>query len=437
MKYFYIYGFLTCIIIVFIFVRGTTIREGAKVRKKKKKNNNANDDDEATPSTTSTVVKPSTTTLSVVKPSTTTPSITATPSITTPSITSNSVVTPSTTTPSTTTPSTVTADSTSTPSITSAATGTQNVKSILEQITPNIVASLIKPQVDSITQAQTAIAQAQSNITQTQSDIQNTQSSLQKNAKTLSNQQQKLKSDMNNMTNYYKDLSLNMFNQYTMYKTSLANESNLGLSSVKTAVKNAQTSATDANASASKALDAAAKTESIHRDVFGKTSAKVVQNDLAGFEGFSSTESIYNQSNTNNPVIYELEHDVIDKLNDFNTKYAEYMKCKADSKFCTGTQVTQDDLKAKANEIQTAIKALQDAYTTSSSDISSLTFDQNHQAIMTKANEIMSKRAELDAKVANIMQPNSELNRFYDSTIYSKIVLSVLASSLAYYVIME
>lgn len=398
-------------------MRGTTIREGAKGQKKKKKNNNTNDDEpSATPSSTSTTT---------ATPSTTS----ATPSSTT--------ATPSSTPSSTTDSTATTTDSTATPSVTTSA---QDVKSILEQITPNIVASLLKPQVDSITQAQTAIAQAQSNITQTQSDIQNTQTSLQKNAKSLSNHQQKLKSDMNNMTNYYKDLSLNMFNQYTMYKTSLANESNLGLSSVKTAVQTAQTSASDANASAVKSLDAAAKTESIHRDVFGQTSAKVVQNDLAGFEGFSSSESLYGQTNpsTNNPVIFELEHDVIDKLNDFNTMYAASMKCKADSKYCTGTEATDETtLDNKATAIKTAIKALQDAYTTSSNDISGNTFDRNHQDIMTKATEIMSKRAELDAKVANIMKPNSELNRFYDSTIYSKIVLSVLASSLAYYVITE
>jgi hypothetical protein len=416
MKYFYIYGFLTCIIIVFLFVRGTTIREGAKGRKKKKKPTKDNDD-KPTASTSTTA-----------------------PSITTPSITTPSVATPSITSASTSTPS-ITTDSTS--AANAATPSTQDVKSILEQITPNIVASLLKPQVDSITQSQTAISQSQSKIKQSQANIQKTQSSLQKNAKTLSNQQQKLKSDMNNMTNYYKDLSLNMFNQYTMYKTSLANESNLGLSSMKNAVQTAQTSATEANASASKALDAAAKTESIHRDVFGRTSAKVVQNNLAEFEGFSVLErdsSIYSQTNTNNPVIFELEHNVINALNDFNTMYAAYMKCKATGvTSCKhdNTQVTESTLEAKATEIQTAIEALQAEYKKTTPDISGSTFDQNHQAIMTKANEIMSKRAELDAKIANIMQPNSELNRFYDSTIYSKIVLSVLASSLVYYVIME
>jgi ABC-type phosphate transport system auxiliary subunit len=314
----------------------------------------------------------------------------------------------------------------------------------LEQITPNIVATLLKPQVDSITQSQTAISQSQSKIKQSQANIQKTQSSLQKNAKTLSNQQQKLKSDMNNMTNYYKDLSSNMFNQYTMYKTSLANESNLGMSSVKTAVQTAQTSASDANTSASKALDAATKTESIHRDVFGRTSAKVVQNNLAEFEGFSvregATGSIYDRTNAQNQDIFELEHNVINALNDFNTMYAAYMKCKATGvTSCNhdNTQVTESTLEAKATEIQTAIEALQAEYKKTTPDISGSTFDQNHQAIMTKANEIMSKRAELDAKIANIMQPNSELNRFYDSTIYSKIVLSVLASSLVYYVITE
>ena len=76
-------------------------------------------------------------------------------------------------------------------------------------------------------------------------------------------------------------------------------------------------------------------------------------------------------------------------------------------------------------------------YKRTSADISGSVFNATHTEIMNKANTIMSTRAELDQKIANIMQPKQELTRNYDSTIYSKIVLSVLASSLAYYIIVE
>lgn len=408
-----IYIYLILSIIVTLFIHSTSVREGLKGRKKKNKKSDNEDDEPAAPVTASatapvTASAPAPVTAAAPAPATAPVTVTASA------------------------PATVTASAPVTAPVTTApvtapvpAQTTENVKSILENITPTIIASLLKPQVDEIKQTQEAIAQ--------------TQADLNKNASQIYNQQNKINTDMNKMTSYYKDLSLNMFNQYTMYKTSLANESNLGLSSIKSSVQNAKTSAEEAKKNADNARNYADKTQSIHRDVFGKTTSAVIKNDLANaYEGFSSKEglgSIYDYSTNNNKNAFELQKTVVEKLNDFNTKYAAYMKCQATT--CSVNNITETTVQAAATELQNAIAELKTKYGESSSDISGETYDANHQAIMDKVNNILSTRAELDQKITNIMQPKHELTRFYDSTIYTKIVLSVLASSLAYFIITE
>ncbi len=425
-----IYIYLILSIIVTLFIHSTSVREGLKGRKKKNKKSDNEDDEPAAPVTAAatpvTAPVPVTASAPVTAPATAAPVQTTAPVTAATAPVTAPVTTMQTTSSATTAPVQTTA-TTATPAT------TENVKSILENITPAILASLLKPQVDEIKQTQATIAQTQEAIAQTQAD-------LNKNASKINNQQNKINTDMNKMTSYYKDLSLNMFNQYTMYKTSLANESNLGLSSIKSSVQNAKTSAEEAKKNADNARNYADKTQSIHRDVFGKTTSAVIKNDLANaYEGFSSKEglgSIYDYSTANNNQnAFELQKTVVEKLNDFNTKYAAYMKCQVTT--CSVNNITETTVQNAATALQDAIAELKSKYDETSYDIPSSTYDANHQAILDKANNILSTRAELDQKITNIMQPKHELTRFYDSTIYTKIVLSVLASSLAYFIITE
>ena len=413
MKYFYIYYGLLIGIIIFLFIRSTTIREGAKGRKKKKNTINQEDDGD---NETDLATQPVTTQPTATQPTATQPTATQ------PTAIQPTATQPITTQPTATQP--ITTQPTATQPTATQPIDQQTVQSILEKITP----AILKPYIDNI-------KQSQDNVTQMQDELMQLQSNLNNKTATINNQQKQLNTDLNNVTSYYKDLSSNMLGQYTMYKTALANESSLGLSSIKSAVQTAQTSADIAKDNATVAQTYANKTQTIYNNVFGNTTANVVHNDLA-VEGFSVCEglsSIYTTDGTTPGNIFKLEEELVSAINDFNTQYAQYMRCKATT--CTQNTVSEDTIKNKATAIQAKVQELKNAYATSSNDITGATYENNHRDIMDKANQLLQTRAELDAKIANIMQPASELNRFYDSTIYSKIVLSVLASSIAYYII--
>ncbi len=303
--------------------------------------------------------------------------------------------------------------------------------------------ALLKPKLKSIEHSQKFIKQKEK-------EIANAQKSLDAKIYDLSLNITQQKDEMNKYTS---DLSLNMYNQFTLYKTSITNAANLGISDISGSVVAAQrfaasaaSAANDASKYSNNASASANRAEQVYKDVFGKSSASIIQNNISDLSGNNTTDlsgkteafttfkeglnSIYTTTVSTNKYIYDLETDVVSKLNDFNTTYYAYMKCKSGTNTCSYT-----DVQSKATQLNAAIAALKSAYQRDSDDISGTAFETKHTNTLQLSDRVASMRADLDAKMANIMTPMHEITRDYDASVYTGITLSILAASLAYYLV--
>jgi iron only hydrogenase large subunit-like protein len=140
--------------------------------------------------------------------------------------------------------------------------------------------------------------------------------------------------------------------------------------------------------------------------------------------------------------LFDLEKDVIDKLNDFNQVYYDYIKCSADKSKCVSGG-TIANVNAKAKSVQDAIANLQSAYNANKSSqtiVSDASFNQTHSEIITKSQSINELRTELDSKMQKIFDTNNRIGddfKNYDSTVYTGIAWSILATSLVFFIFTE
>ena len=239
------------------------------------------------------------------------------------------------------------------------------------------------------------------------------------------------------LTELYNKLLSDLSSQYNMYKTGLQNEISVATESVKTM----NTNITDASEKVYSAKDEAKgyadMTNKIYNDVFGKTTAMVVQQDNAEFSGKQGFTIMDDSGYIKSKNLFDLEKDVVDAINNFNTIYYAYIRCTTIS--CS-TTTSENDVSAAADTLNNKIKLLQDAYTAANIKTDDATFQQNHTEIMNKAKSIDELRRNLDSKMETILKnrnPPTETTQQYDATIYAGIAWSVLATSLLFYVFIE
>ena len=92
-----------------------------------------------------------------------------------------------------------------------------------------------------------------------------------------------------------------------------------------------------------------------------------------------------------------------------------------------------------ATAVNDAVKALEEAYRLSPKNDGEI-FESNHKEILEKAKTIDELRRSLDTKMDTIIKsknPPNELTQQYDSTVYTGIMWSVLATSVLFYVFTE
>ena len=312
----------------------------------------------------------------------------------------------------------------------------QIAPNVIKKITPSMMkASLVKPLAE-IKKNQQDLNNQIKTITSSENDFNNRVKFV------ISDLDQKAKTNMDNLTNYYKDISLNLYNQQNMYKTGISNESKIALDSIKNLNADSSSLSNQAIVARDGAVESKNRVEKIYNDVFGKTTATVVQQDIQK-EAFTQRDFVPNSGikegatfERSAPIdiaLFDLEGKLINSINDFNTTYYGYIKCSSSGTVaCSKTDV---DNKAKA--IHDAIVALQSKYTTSITDEK---FKENHQIIMDKSKSIDELRRGLDEKMATILKlknPPNEMTLQYDSTVYTGIMWSVLATSIVFYIFTE
>lgn len=309
----------------------------------------------------------------------------------------------------------------------------QIAPNVIKKITPSMMkASLVTP-LSEIKKNQQDLNNQIKTITSSENNFNNRVKFV------ISDLDQKAKTNMDNLTNYYKDISLNLYNQQNMYKTGMSNEAKTALDSIKNLNADSSSLSNQAILARDGAVESKNRVEKIYNDVFGKTTATVVQQDIQkesftqrGF--FSSKEgATFEPSVSIDANLFNLEAKLIGAINDFNATYYKFITCSSSGTvICNEKEVTD-----KAVLINDAITALNAKYTTSITDA---TFKQNHQIIMDKSKSIDELRRGLDEKMATILKlknPPNEMTLQYDSTVYTGIMWSVLATSIVFYIFTE
>jgi Spy/CpxP family protein refolding chaperone len=273
-----------------------------------------------------------------------------------------------------------------------------------------------------------------------------------------------IKDSQSKLVNTEKELINNLQNQYTMHKTGLEQLSGTSANSIQTAASDIK----NLNQETINAKDEAKKFMGMSEDIYNKTlnlsTGMIIKNDInartTGSTGTIGTKESFATLNhysaydnvkesfdvytnpTSSGNLFDLEKDVIDKLNDFNQVYYDYIKCSAEKSKCvSGGTIANVNLKAKS--VQDAIANLQSAYGANKSSetiVSDASFNQIHTEILTKSQSINELRTELDSKMQKIIDTNNRIGddfNNYDSTVYAGIAWSILATSLVFFIFTE
>jgi predicted nucleic acid-binding Zn-ribbon protein len=185
----------------------------------------------------------------------------------------------------------------------------------------------------------------------------------------------------------------------------------------------------------------------------GISSIDTAYNGKLQLEGFSTVaDSAY----LNSSDLFALERNVVLALKEFNEAYYAYRKCLHDTPTISSSRCATElaNLTSKKDAVITAVNAFNTASaamnaklasTSASTDngkkISQAEFEKRHEDIKTTAQTVSELRAELDMKMANLLDktkgPFPEAKNKYNAENYVTIGWSILATSVLYYVFVE
>ena len=181
----------------------------------------------------------------------------------------------------------------------------------------------------------------------------------------------------------------------------------------------------------------------MYDDVFKEASSRVVTQSNVYRDGlkFNSSTGFYESFGTMfetregfSDDVFKAEKKVIVDLNDFNTKYYAWIRCK-NNKCPTGKTIgdSENEVKTAATTLGNSIDALKGVYPIAEKK------DETND-LLDKAREIDTLRRDLDTKMGAILKSKNRTDEpsiEYDSTVYAGILWSVLGTSVLYYVFTE
>jgi len=317
---------------------------------------------------------------------------------------------------------------------------TETVKKEVKAQLPSLVSGVLAKPVSDIKNTQSKILAELRQVSSKQADLKKRVSNVNVDMK------KRMQENKNKLKKSYDKLSSNLSQQYDMYKTGIANEGSAATTSIKNLNKSVTDASSEAVAARDKAKEYADLSNKIYNDVFGGLTTRVIQQDNAEFvgkQGFTPMNGTgYTNPDVNNKNLFDLEKQLVDKINDFNTSYYNFIRCSSGATVNCGNNITAADVDTKSNEVIRVASALQVAYNNAKPNIQTndATFKTNHQEIMEKSKSIDELRRNLDAKMDAILKsrnPPNDLTQQYDSTVYTGIMWSVLATSVLFYVFTE
>jgi hypothetical protein len=154
------------------------------------------------------------------------------------------------------------------------------------------------------------------------------------------------------------------------------------------------------------------------------------------------TGNISQNTNNNTKTIFDFQRDVQDKLNVYYTAYSQYLRCRSNvsnKQNCPSTAINSPSaVNTAKTELDTAIAKYKTAYSNLPlTGISSQTYQQKYNDIISNYENLTKLRTELDSKLEQIHnKPESVLaayQTYSDTTIGASLIWTVLATSILYY----
>ena len=136
-----------------------------------------------------------------------------------------------------------------------------------------------------------------------------------------------------------------------------------------------------------------------------------------------------------NKTIYDLEKNVFNSLNDFNKKYAEYINSDKTDK--TNINNSNEILNINIRAFDTALNniiPIDTSISTTDSTRKSNELINNYKNIIDKRNDLDVKMMEINQSIeSNYIEHKGQV----DSTKYTNILITVIATSLIYYIFVK
>ena len=147
-----------------------------------------------------------------------------------------------------------------------------------------------------------------------------------------------------------------------------------------------------------------------------------------------------NYNSMSQTQIYTLMNDyknLSDKLNEFNIKYATYVTSNCSTvPVPNNCVILESDLNIKGNAIIDFIDTVNyDINSIKNNKIDNVTLENEYNKIIADKNSINVTRKDLDSKIEelhNSIKAN-DIKTQYDSTLYTGIIFSVVATTILYY----
>lgn len=146
--------------------------------------------------------------------------------------------------------------------------------------------------------------------------------------------------------------------------------------------------------------------------------------------------------------ISQLEKQLMADINDFNTKYSCYLYNSSNTNVnyttppasCSGRNYSETDVIAASDRIKMVIQKLSEA-NANYHGVRQSEYNSKFQNIIQQYGEILNHRKDLDTKLAELYGTDDGINNYYSNkysaTMFSKIMLTILVTSLVYYTFMK
>ena len=145
--------------------------------------------------------------------------------------------------------------------------------------------------------------------------------------------------------------------------------------------------------------------------------------------------------------IIVIEHDILRQMNDFNMKYANYVRCgdpaiqKSDKRECSKKAMAK-----KKTDLEKSYTTLSKTIVKAQKSIKTLKplnykFDASFNALLKMDAEVLKERRDLDTKMGELYKNRNSISSIYqsqlDSTVYAGMLWTILATSMVYFIFVK